>query len=181
MSDVVEGLMRLAWHAESDGKPGTRDALLTLVVVESLAEDAVLAERCRRLLVARQPGHWFAAAPTVSQALARDRVASALAKLKSMFPPVRVRHLLLREEARRGPYTGRSPSLTSLMDDLIPLPEGRRIAMPHALPFPAGRSAQYSETDPDGKLAAFYFSVLLAMAVLLQGVLEQSSTDSRAA
>lgn len=181
MSEVVDGLMRLAWHADSDGKPGTRDALLTLVVVESLADDAVLAERCRRLLVARQPGHWFASAPTLSQALARDKVASALRKLKSMFPPVRVKHLLLREEARRGPYTGRSPSLTALMDDLVPLPEGRRLATPHALPFPASRSAQGSEIDPDGKLAAFYLSVLFAMAVLLQGVVEQASTDSRAA
>ena len=29
MGDVVEGLLRLAWHADSDGKPGTRDALLS--------------------------------------------------------------------------------------------------------------------------------------------------------
>jgi hypothetical protein len=181
MGEVVERLLRLAWHADSEGKPGTRDALLTLVVVESMADDAVLAERCRRLLVTRQPGHWFASAPTVSQALARDRVAAALAKLRSMFPPVRVRHLLLREEVRRGPYTGRAPSMRQLTEDLIPSPEPRRATEPHALPFSAARPAGVGpETDPDGTLAAFYLSVLFALAVLLQGVLNQSAKDRAA-
>jgi hypothetical protein len=183
MSGVVDGLLRLAWYAETGGKPGTRDALLTLAVAECIGDDAALAERCRRLVVAYQPGHWYATSPTLAEALGRGKVAEAMAKLRAMFPPVRVRHLLLREAMRRGPYTGRRPSPAKLLDDLAPA--GSEIAVyaaPRALPFlaPAARAGGGDgtvEVDPDGSLARFYLSVLLAIAVLLQSVLAPGSSE----
>ena len=46
MAVEVEDLLRLAWEADGNGRPGMRDALLTtLVVAESGADDAVLAEQ----------------------------------------------------------------------------------------------------------------------------------------
>ena len=66
MGTLIEDLLRLAWQADRDNKPGLRDAVLTLAAAESGSESVVLAERCRRLLVARRPDHWFATSPTYS-------------------------------------------------------------------------------------------------------------------
>jgi hypothetical protein len=185
MLTAIEDLLRLAWQAEDDGKPGMRDALLTLAVADSGAEDAVLAERCRRLLVARRPDHWFATSATLGQALAHSKVAAALARLRATFPPVRVRHLLLRGEALRGPYAGRPDPLARVVEDLTR--SGRRragaTAGAHALPFPGPVSApeRPAEPDSDAALVVLYFSVLLAMAVLIKSVIEPASRDTRAA
>lgn len=188
MVTAIEDLLRLAWQADADDKPGLRDALLTLAVVDSGAENAVLAERCRRLLVARRPDHWFATAPTLGHALGHPKVAAALGRLRAAFPPVRVQRHLLRYEAQGGPFTGRSPSLAQVLEDLSLVPEeGRPSPRPdaggrdllRALPFPA--DAQAEGSDPDGASAALYVAVLLAMAVLLKTVLEPAAQDSQAA
>ena len=199
-SPVVEDLLRLAWSADLEGRPGLRDALMTLLVAESGAEDAVLAERCRRSLVARQPDHWYATSPTLGQALAHERVAGALTKLRSIFPPVRVQRLLLRAEAQRGAFTGGRPPLDQVLQDLRLMPTRKRppavaeapaavLDSPReefrALPFP-GKVETNDATpsrDPDRSVAALYLSVLFAMAVLLHGVVEQepASRDSKAA
>lgn len=200
MSAVVEDLLRLAWEANAAGRPGMRDALLTLVVAESGADDAVLAERCRRLLVAHRPDHCFAASATLGHALSRPRVIGALGKLRLMYPPVRVRHLLRRAEAARGAFTGHSLPLARVLEDLsldravAPAAAGRarrREADPaQALPFPgsgvpgAGAAAGLSRAasrDPDGELALFYLSVLIAIAVLLDGILRRPASDTKAA
>src|SRR4051794_222349 len=52
MGTVVEDLVRLAWQVDREGRPGTRDALLTLAVCESLEEAPALTEQCRLLLAA---------------------------------------------------------------------------------------------------------------------------------
>ncbi len=196
MVTAIEDLLRLAWRADGDEKPGLRDALLTLAVADSGAEDAVLAERCRRLLVARRPDHWFATAPTLGHALAHPRVAAALGRLRAAFPPVRVQRHLLRYAAQGGPFTGRPPSMARVMEDLSLVPEeGRPSSSPssspsprpgavsrdrlRALPFAA--VARPEGDDPDGALAALYLSVLLAMAVLLKTVIDPAAHDSRAA
>ena len=61
----VDDLLRLAWQADRDGRPGTRDALLMLAIAESGPGEAVMAERCRRRLISRQPDHWLASFPTL--------------------------------------------------------------------------------------------------------------------
>jgi hypothetical protein len=211
-SATVEGLLRLAWEAEAEGRPRLHDALLTLVVAESGPDDAVLAERCRRRLVARQPDHWYATTATLGQILANERVAKALAKLRATFPPVRVQRHLLRFNTLRGAFEGGQPPLERVLQDLHLAPTRRRPpaeVVPErtaptsstsggrdrsrggvrALPFPGRPEASGSGTDsgssndPDGSVAAMYLSVLLAMAVLLQGVMEQEevANDSRAA
>jgi hypothetical protein len=206
-SATVEGLLRLAWEAEAEGRPRLHDALLTLVVAESGPDDAVLAERCRRRLVARQPDHWYATTATLGQILANERVAKALAKLRATFPPVRVQRHLLRFNTLRGAFEGGQPPLERVLQDLHLAPtRSRTDPMPaptsstsggrdrsrggvRALPFPGRPEASGSGTDsgssndPDGSVAAMYLSVLLAMAVLLQGVMEQEevANDSRAA
>ena len=193
-STTFEDLLRLAWQVGSEGKPGTRDALLTLAVAESGAGEAVLAERCRRLLVARQPGHWFASTATVGQALTHPRVAGALTKLKAMFPPVRVQRLLLRFDAAHGPYTGSPTPLGRVLQGLSLAPDEPAVAparpagepatplpRPRALPFPGTATP----ADPDGAIGALYLAVLLALAVLLQDVVARqpitSASDARAA
>ena len=181
MVTAIEDLLRLAWRADGYGKPGLRDALLTLAVVDSGNENAVLSERCRRLLVARRPDHWFANTPTLGQAMADPRVAASLERLRATFPPVRVRRHLLRDEVLRGPFTGRSTPLAQILEDLS-LADGRRNGYgARALPFPVAGSGRHDHVDPDGALAALYVSVLLAMAVLLKSVLEPASHDSKAA
>ena len=188
MVKAIEDLLRLAWQADGDDKPGLRDALLTLAVVDSGTENAVLAERCRRLLVARRPDHWFATTPTLGNAMAQPRVAAALGRLRATFPPVRVQRHLLRYAVQGGPFTGRSPSLTRVLEDLSLVPEeGKTSSRPdaagrhrlQALPFPGTGAG--TGTDPDGSLAALYLTVLLAMAVLLNAVIEPASCDSQAA
>lgn len=120
MAAVVEDLLRLAWRANADGRAGMRDALLTLAVAESGADDAVLAERCRKLLVAHRPDHCFAGPMPIGHALARPKVAETLRKLRFMYPPVRVRHLLLRGGAAGGPYTSPDLPLWRVLEDLAP-------------------------------------------------------------
>jgi hypothetical protein len=198
MASTVEDLLRLAWQVAGEGKPGTRDALLTLAVAESGIDDAVLAERCRKLLVGHRPDHWFASAVLLSQALDRAPVSEVLAKLRAMFPPVRVRHLLMLGDSRRGPYTGQSVPLTRIIEDLAPLPRpiptrnrasARASTSAHALPFPgavpaSAKAADTSRSDeavPDAALVALYGSVLLAMAMLLKVVIESTAHDTKAA
>ncbi len=180
MSAVVEDLLRLARAADEDGRPGMRDALLTLVVAESGAEDAVLAERCRRLLVAHRPDHCFAATATLGQALQRPQVAAALKTLRGMYPPVRVQHLLLRAEAAHGPLSPHRLPLNRIVEDLAldrtvaPAAHRHRVDQSRPLPFPS--PTRIDQLDPDGKIAIFYASVLLALAILLETVLVPPST-----
>ena len=181
MATAIDDLLRLAWQADWDGKPGLRDALMTLAVVDGGAENAVVAERCRRLLVARRPDHWFATIPTLGQAIAHPKVAAALSRLRATFPPIRVKRHLLRAAVLRGPFQGQWVSMPRVLEDLA-LSDGRRkpAAVP-ALPFPSSARDDTGETDPDGSLTLLYATVLLAMAVLLRNVIEPASRDSRAA
>ena len=120
MATAVEDLLRLAWQANADGRAGLRDALMTLAVADSGGENLALAERCRRVLVARQPDHWYASSDSLGHALSRPKVVASLAKLRTIFPPARVRHLLLRGDAGRGPYQGRTPALSEFLGELAP-------------------------------------------------------------
>lgn len=196
---TFEDLLRLALQVAGEGKPGMRDALMTLAVAESGPADAVLAERCRRLLVARQPGHWFATTATLGQALTHPKVAAALTKLRAMFPPVRVQRLLMRFDAAHGPYTGTNLPLGRVLQELSLAPETpsenttrpseRTREMPRpaeerprrALPFPVSTSQDESTVSVE----ALYFAVLLAMAVLLESVVARPdvvpASDTRAA
>jgi hypothetical protein len=165
---AAEDVWRLAWQADRDGRPGMRDALLTLAVAESGPDVAVAAERCRRKLIAGRPDHWFAPFPTLGQALANDRVARALDRLRATFPEARVRRLLMRGDVRRGPYRAGRPSLSLILDDLLgPLPG-------------ASQGPAIPEDDRDG-LVNFYLRVLLAIAILLATVVSPSAKDSKAA
>ena len=63
----------------------------------------MLAERCRRLLVAHRPDHCFAATATPRPGVATPQVAAALKTLQHVPRPYRpVQHLLLRAEAARS-------------------------------------------------------------------------------
>jgi len=189
MAASVEDLVRLAWEADAERRPALGDALLTLAVAEAGPGGSPLAARCRRLLARRRPGHWFAGGPEVGPVPARPDVASALAKLRAMFPAVRVERLLLRGAVLRGPYDGQSPPLAGILDDLDtarkPAAATRRPKPPldgRPLRFPAARTGPANPADPEGQLLALYVSVLLALAVLLDGVVAgPSARDQRAA
>jgi hypothetical protein len=186
----VDDLLRLAWQADRDGRAGTRDALLMLAIAESGPGEAVMAERCRRRLISRQPDHWLASFPTFGQALGHPRVSGAVRQLRAIFPPVRVQSLLLRGDVSRGPFTGRPRPLWSVCEDLLgPSPRPRRDRLRPADPssenqvsalrfFPPGPS---DATDPNATLLVFYLTVLLAIAILLASVMPPSAQDTRAA
>jgi hypothetical protein len=182
MSEMVEDLLRLAREADKANRPGMRDALLTLVVAESGADDAVLAERCRRLLVAHRPDHCFAATATLGQALQRPQVAAALGTLRGMYPPVRVRHLLLRAEAAHGPFQPHRLPTARIVEDLslnraVAPAAARRRRPDNSRPLPFPTPSRHDQVDPDGKMAVFYASVLFALALLLESVLLPGSSD----
>jgi hypothetical protein len=192
-------ILRLAWHVDHEGREVLRDALLTLAVAESGPDEAVSAERCRRLLIARRPDHWLAQFPTLGQALSHPRVAEAVDRLRKSFPMVRVRWMLLRAEASRGPYTGRSRPIAQVVDDLLgrsaevrdmlgdglmPPSEGGtphpRAEEPAALPFPRP-SEPPDRPDPLADLHLFYWTILMAMAILVASVLSPAAQDHKAA
>src|SRR6187431_2978979 len=100
---AAEDLLRLAWHADREGRGRMRDELLMLAVAESGPGDAVSAERCRKLLVAGRPEHWFTSFATVGQALGHPRVAAEIDRLRITYPAARIQQILLRFEAQRGP------------------------------------------------------------------------------
>jgi hypothetical protein len=197
MSSAVEELVRLSWQVAREGKPGTRDALLTLAVAEGGIDDAVLAERCRKLLVAHRPDHWFATGVPLSQTLAIKPVVEVLTKLRAMFPRVRVQHLLMLGAAQRGPYSGQEVPLTRILQDLALVPQPSR-GRSHARLQPPARTVSYAtatapssskstqvgrsnRAEEDAALVALYWSILLAMAALLTVVIEPAAQDNKAA
>ena len=169
---AAEEVLRLAWLSDRDGRSGMRDALLTLAIADSGTEDAVTAERARRSLIARRPNHWFSSYATLGQALADPRIRLALARLRTAFPAARVQRLLFRGEVQRGPYTGRRPALSLLLEDLLgPSPRG------------AGRPPLPCADADARSFVEFYLSVLLALAILLSTLQPpaSNSNDTRAA
>jgi hypothetical protein len=185
----VDDILRLAWQAERDGRPGTCDALMMLAIAESGPGEAVIAERCRRRLISRQPDHWLASFPTLGQALSHSRIARAVRQLRAMFPPIRVQHLLFRDDVRRGPYTGRPRPSWAFREDLVgPAPqphrESGRAEAPSsetevaALLFPPGSK---DAADPNATVLVYYLTVLLAIAILLASVIPPSAQDTQAA
>lgn len=181
MAVVVEDLLRLAWQAERDNRPGMRDALLTLVVAESGVDHAVVAERCKRLLIAHRPDHCFASATTLGQALSRPHVVTALTTLRRMYPPVRVQHLLLKSSAANGPYEGFDLPVARVLEDLsidrgiAPAAASARRRRHEAL---APSALPFTPADPDAQVAVFYLSVLLAIAILLEAVCKAPARDA---
>jgi len=177
MGTMVEDLVRLAWQSEVEGKPGTRDALLTLAVAESGVEDLVLAEKARRVLVMRRPDHWFASPVPMSQWMDNPEVINVLGKLRTMFPRVRVRHLLMRGDAQRGPYSGRVASPSQLLLDLVPAPTPPK---PHIKAIAPVAKLPEASATPQEEMLAFYWSILLAMAVTMKIALDSASVDEKA-
>jgi hypothetical protein len=113
----AEDALRLAWEADHDGRPRLRDALMTLAVADSQPGDAWV-DRCRARLIADRPDHFLSRFPTVGSALEDSRVVEARERLRAKYPPPKIRWLLLRAAASRGPFLGRVESLEALVDDL---------------------------------------------------------------
>jgi hypothetical protein len=171
---AVEDYLRLAWHANREGRSGMRDALLTLAVAESGPDNAVLAERCRKRLVAGRPEHWYASFPTLGEALSHPRVVEALAEIRTVYPPARVRHMLLRLDALRGPLSRHPRPLGRVVDDLVNVePNPGRAAAYGTVP-----AAEQLVADPG--IGSFYLTVLLAMAALL-AVVQKPAAHEKAA
>jgi hypothetical protein len=171
---AAEDALRLAWLADRAGHATRRDALVTLAVAAGAAEGAPWVERARAWLIVRRPDHFFGAFPSLAQALADPRVLKALSRLHYSFPDGRVRWLLRRSASGRGPYTARRESLAIIMDDLFRAPSRRR-------PVQADPIPQLDEATRV-QLTRSYVTVLLAMAVLLDNVLDPpADRKSRAA
>ena len=210
---VAGDLIRLAWEAEHDGRSQLRDSLLTLAVIESLPGE-VWAERCRARLVALRPDHFFAHFANIDEALGDPRVLEARERLRIKYPSARIQSLLLRAQARRGPYLGRLESTDAMIEDLAGGPleaenvrvdaaqtsrgpwnrhrVGRPLAwslmyptMSSGLEGPAGPVRQQTfpaweevvHEPPDEDIANYYLTVLLAIAIFLATVLEESGSQ----
>jgi hypothetical protein len=197
--------LRLAWQAARDGRLGMRDALLTLAVASSGLGDRPWAERCWRWLVAHRPAHPFAKYPTLAEALADPRIIATIGRLRTAFPPLRVRWLLQRADVLRGAYTGRRASLSIILDDLLGADglratrrNGSLLADPivseppsfedhdptppiFPLGWPLRGSDAKAEEDGVHALFVFYLSVLLGIAILLASALKPREEETRAA
>ena len=138
--------------------------------------------RCQSVLSKRLPPEWFDGAEVSCLRIKNERVTRTLEKLRLMFPTIRIRRLLMRAEIIQGPYSPNSPKIEQLLRDLrllSPRPNSAEVGRgPQSLPFPGS-----TDSDHDGELVAFYWSVLVAMAALLSVVLqaEASKPDQRAA
>ncbi len=114
----TEDDLRLAWQADRDGRPGRRDALLTLAAAQAPSEARWLS-RCRARLIERHPDHLFARFSSIAEARAHPKVAYALEQLRELYPPGKVANLVRRDEVRRGHWTGDRPPLSVVLDDLF--------------------------------------------------------------
>lgn len=115
---AVDDHLRLAWHAERDGRGPLREAMLTLAVAESAPGDG-WAERCRARLLAERPNHILGAHPTLERSLADPRVAEAIRKLRGQYPPGRIGWLRFRAEFTAERYTGDVAPLATILDALF--------------------------------------------------------------
>jgi hypothetical protein len=157
---LAEDELRLAWHAHREGHVGRRDALLTLAVADAGPDDEVWAERFRRWLIHRRPDHCFAAFPTRRHALADPGVLAVLRRVRRTHPPIRVRHLLLRGEAQRGPYHEEKESVWSLVESILAPSAHER-----SLSAVSQRRAEPWRPDLPQRAGLLLLSVLLALAL----------------
>jgi hypothetical protein len=152
---AAEDDLRLAWHAHCEGRRGMRDALLTLAAASAGPGEAPWADRCRDRLVADHPDHLFARYSTRERALSEPQVLATLLRLRTSFPPHRVRWLLLKSAVARGAFTGRDEPLPALLDDLLApaeIPAGVRRDEAQMPPAPIGlhRGATSRRNVPAG-------------------------------
>lgn len=179
---LAEEEVRLALRAHRDGRVGMRDSLLTLAVADAGAEGAAWAERCRRWLVSRRSDHLFARFPTLGEALADPRVLGSLERVRHTFPPVRVRHLLLRADALSGPYSGIRRPISDVLDSIFGKAHRRPVRFRATAPAWATAPARSSAgrllvgPAPSGDQA-----VLILMAVFLSLALAGNDGRTRAA
>ena len=176
---AAEDDLRLAWLAHREGRAGRRDALLTLAAAAAEPQGAAWVGSVRDHLVAARPGHLFAGFYHLDEALADRRVIAALGRLRLTVPPARVKGLLKRADAARGPYTGRAIPVAIALDDLLAtspaaargaawLDSARPIAPPHP-------------SESAVPVLAFYLNVLVGIAALCAVVVAESSDEKRAA
>lgn len=177
--------LRLAWQAHRDGRIAMRDALLTLAVARGEPEGAPWVMPVRDFLVSSRRDHYFSRFAYLDEALADRRVVAALARLRESFPPARIRSLVLRSEALRGPYTGRRVPVTVLLEDLLdPTRPRRRESIrlePSSGPDQIAAIAEATTPAPDEPILRFYLQVLLGVATLCAVVLDDRLDEQRAA
>ena len=115
---TVDDHLRVAWHAQRDGRGPLREAMLTLAVAGSGPAD-VWAERCRTRLLSERPNHILGAHPTLEATLADPRVAEAIRKLRGRYPLGRIGWLRFRAEFTEGFYSGEVAPLSTIVEALV--------------------------------------------------------------
>ena len=195
---TADDALRLAWASHREGREARRDALLTLAVAAGVPSGAPWVGRVRDFLVSRRRDHLFATFVALDEALSDPRVIAALGRLRLSFPPQRVSWLVRRDAAGRGPYSGRSARVETLLNDLLAKPritrrrERVRLGLAgssSSTSIPAGALAPLGPVttreaglpDASGPLLAFYLTVLLGVAGLCALVLDEMRDDKKAA
>ena len=200
----AEDDLRLAWIAHRDGREGRRDALLTLAAAAAVEESPEEAwpTRVRDFLVGRRRDHLFATFVELDEAIGDRRVANSIGRLRLSFPADRVAWLVRRDASARGPFTGRSTRVATLLDEMLApprLPRTRETVRlgPSpgsssdfaSIPIPVGALAPLGAVTPReaglpdhaGPILAFYLTTLLGVAGLCALVLDGMRDDKRAA
>lgn len=192
----AENDLRLAWVAHNDGLPARRDALLTLAVASAGMAGGDWIDRVRAFLVGSRPDHLFAGQEPLETILSDPRVVASILRLRQSYPPSRVRWLVQRDAASRGPFRGRPIAVGRLVEDLVTPPrKARRRSRVRvgtndkARLIPAGALAPIGPVTPEeaglpesaGTLLSFYVTVLLGVAALCAIALDDVRQDRRAA
>jgi len=192
----AENDLRLAWVAYNDGLPARRDALLTLAVASAGIAAGDWVDRVRAFLVRSRPDHLFAGPERLETILSDPRVVGSIMRLRQSYPPARVRWLVQRDAAARGPFHKRPIAVGHLVDDLVSPPQKARRRSrvrvgtnEKARLVPAGALAPIGPVTPEeaglpesaGTLLSFYITVLLGVAALCAIALDDMHQDRRAA
>ncbi len=195
---TADDALRLAWISHRHGREAHRDALLTLAVASGVPSGAPWVDRVRDFLVSRRRDHLFATFVELDEALSDRRVMAALGRLRLSFPPERVEWLVRRDAVGRGPYSGRSARVETLLGDILAKPRVKRLrdrvrlglagsasstSIPAGALAPLGAVTTHEAGLPEasGPILAFYLTVLLGIAGLCALVLEESRDSKKAA
>ncbi|MFO0961187.1 MAG: hypothetical protein U0800_27720 [Isosphaeraceae bacterium] len=98
----------------------------------------------------------------------------SLERVRRTFPPVRVRHLLLRADALTGPYTGMHRPIPDVLDSIFGKARRQPVRFRRPMPARSSTGRLQARPAPTGDQA-----ILILMAVFLSLALGGSGNDGR--
>ncbi|MBI1900652.1 MAG: hypothetical protein HYS13_06020 [Planctomycetia bacterium] len=163
-SQTIALCLHLARACEARRQPGDRDKMLVLAGAAAAALGLhTVAGRCRRKILAQNPGHLIGHHESFAQAAADDEFAHYLKQLERAFPPEKLEHMLASLEidmaSERATYASDYEYAAALLGTTIDELEraSREVPKPKGEPLPARRIRWW--------LVVVLSAVLLAMVI----------------